>query len=205
MRGEGQASFTPPEDLDGEGMQVWVQGRSDRDIRNKGSTAMAEQMREGRSIPEAEALLAAFKRAQPTTGCVVLYRGMPKRYLDTVDRAFISCTSSIQVAWSYCKGSEPHVIAALLLPPGTPILSCKGISPDKEFLLLPGALIKDGQDLQVAMPKVWDWHVNQIVTHKLAGNRRASAQMVAGWSHPMFPLPASVPVTPVRYTPLPLV
>lgn len=125
---------------------------------------LSEAMRSGAFPDEAASMMELFRRAHRTTGHVVLYRGMPQKYLDSDDRSFISCTSAVEVAWRYSRKTPgfDNVVAALLVPPGTPLLSRRGASRDSEYLLLPGRLAVAGPPLRVPLPAVSQHNVRDL-------------------------------------------
>ena len=114
-------------------------GKVSKSLRSRRKTASVRQL--------VDRLRLAFCRAPRTTGPVVVYRGMPSKFVDQSDESFISVTKSLRIAHEYAYkktrlfgNTAPRVVVAILVPPGTPILSFHQSSPDEEFLLPPGRL-----------------------------------------------------------------
>lgn len=208
MRGGGGGpSFAPPppQNLpgDAQALMEWIRGRpTDRASGKRpryflGSKAAAGNMRSGREPSEVEGLLDLFRRAPRTTGPVVLYRGMPKMHADGEDRAFITCTNAPEVAWRYAQMPDyvyVKGVVAVLVPPGTPMVSRTQLSTDSEYLLLPGRLAVAGPALDVQLPRSGTREVRDLFRPEWAERAAALRRLRPRW-------PDHIEVTPVYYTP----
>lgn len=170
LRGRGNPSFAPPppQNLRGDwkAFREWIYGKPEEDKSDPtylGSSQLSQVMRAGAFPDEAARLMDIFRRAHRTTGPVVLYRGLPEESLDADDRSFITCTSAVEIAWRYSrKMYENNVVAALLVPPGTPMISKRGASRDSEYLLLPGHLAVAGAPLCIRLPALSQHDVRDL-------------------------------------------
>lgn len=95
-------------------------------------------------------LRALFKNTSKSNGYSVVYRGMPRRYLDTLDSSPMSASTDIGVAYDFSR-SKRRVIVAILVRPGTKFLRIG--HAQKEVLLPPGELVTNANHTITLPPK----------------------------------------------------
>jgi hypothetical protein len=137
-----------------------------------------------------------LKHAPRTLGWQIVYRGMNPAYLGSKDASPTSASTDPWIAEAYADEyvGKDGIVAAVLLPPGTPYGVIGG--DDKEIILPPGKFSAYGSvKVRVKVPaKVLNFYINNVF--RIPGKKKPKS------SESEWIMSAnSIDVVPVRFTP----